>query len=66
MSCQNVLLGYKNVALIAPRVGARAFVEDHNSVIQVTVNIIYLEVGVAGIPTCTPLNQTVGGRGHLQ
>ena len=49
MSCQNCLLGYKNVALIAPRVGERAFVEDHNSVIQVTVNIIYLEVGVGGV-----------------
>ena len=40
VSCQNCLLGYKNVALIASRVGARAFVEDHNSVIQVMVNIM--------------------------
>ena len=40
VSCQNCLLGYKNVALIVPRVGVRAFVEDHNSAIQVTVNIM--------------------------
>ena len=38
--CQHCLLGYKNIALIAPRVGARDFVEDHNSVLQVPVNIM--------------------------
>ena len=40
VSCNFFLLGYKDVALIAPRVGARAFVEDHNSFIQVMVDIM--------------------------
>ena len=65
MSSQNYLLGYKNVALIAPRVGARAFVEDHNSSLQMPVHIIQMEVGVAGLPPWTSLNHTVDGRGHL-
>ena len=59
-------MGYKNVALISPRVGARAFVEDKNSILQVPVNIIHLEVSVAGLPPWTSLNQAVYRRGHLR
>ena len=66
MSCQHFLLGYKNVALIAPRVGSRAFVEDNTSVLLVPTNIMHLEVGVAGLTPCTSLNQEVDGRVHLQ
>ena len=66
MSCQTFLLGYKNVALISPRVGARDFVEDKNSILQMPVNIMQLEVGVAGLPPWTSLNQAVYRRGHLR
>ena len=66
MSCQHCLLGYKNVALIAPRVGERDFVEDHNSVLQVPDNIMQMEAGVAGLSPWTSLNQAVDGRGHLR
>ena len=62
----NFSSGYKNVSLIAPRVGARYFVEDHNSVLQVTVNIIQMEVGVDGLPPWTFFNQSVDGHGHLR
>ena len=65
MSCQNLLLGYKNVALVLPRVGARYFVEDHNSFLQVTVHIMQLEVGLASLHTWASLNQSVDGRGRL-
>ena len=65
MSCQNFLLGYKNVAMIEPRVGERYFVEDHNIFLQVTVNIMQLEVGVAGLPPWTFLNQDFDRRGNL-
>ena len=66
VSCQHFLLGYKNIALFSPRVMARVFVEDHNSVLQVPVNVMQLEVGVADLPPCTPLNQSVDGRVYLQ
>ena len=65
MSCQHFLLGYKSFALIEPRVGSRVFVDDNNSVLQVTMNIMHLEVGVAGLPPWTSLNQSVDGLGHL-
>ena len=66
MPCQKFLLGYKNVALIAPRVGERYFVEDHNSILRVPLHVIQLEVGMDGLPPWTSLNQAVYGRGHLQ
>ena len=46
--------------------GAREFVEDNASVHQVAVNITNMEVGVAGLPTWTPINQEVDVRGHLR
>ena len=65
MYLQYCLLGYTNVELIAPRLGSRVFVEDQNSFLQMPVNVMQLEVGVAGIPPWTSLNQAVDGRGHL-
>ena len=57
---------YKNVALISQGVGARSFVEDHNSVLQVPVHVMQLEVGVTGITPWTSLNQAIDGHGHMQ
>ena len=66
MSFQHFLLGYKNVALIVPMVGANEFVEYHNIFLQVPVHVMQMEVGVAGIPPRTYLNQALDGRGHLR
>ena len=55
-----------NIALVAPRVGSRAFVEYQNNILQVPVNLKQLEVGAAGLPPWTSLNQEVDVRGHLQ
>ena len=38
VSCHHHLRRYKHVALISPRVGARALVEYHNGVLKVPVN----------------------------
>ena len=35
VSCRHCLLGYEHVATIAPGVGSRALVEDHNVVLHV-------------------------------
>ena len=59
MYFQHCLLGYRNVALIAPRVGEQDFVEDHNSVLQVPVNRMQMEVGVAGLLPWTSLTQAI-------
>ena len=58
------LPGYKHVALLAPRVGDREFVEDHNNLLQVMVHVMKLEVCTAGIPPRASLNQAVDGCGH--
>ena len=42
VSCRHCLLGYEHVATIAPGVGSRALVEDHNVVLHVSVYEIQL------------------------
>ena len=58
--------GYEHVTLIAPGVGSRELIEDHNYVIHVKVHEIQPEVGATGLPPWKSLHWSGNGHGCLQ